>query len=541
MKVAPTRTTSGESGKFDPRSIAAPGEGLADLFPDLYQQAVRCPKYPKLPLARLKTRSNLALVWRCLCGNETERKVNNITIRGRVICDRCRASGKSRLEYEIAEILRIGLHTEVRTHYGDVRFNEVDIYFPALDTAVEIDPYRTHRDRADHDRRRLEHHADSFSHVFRVRQEGLPEILGCPTVPRRASALDWARTIAANTPRAHWTEPTLGEVRIAIASGAAAYFALIQSPPRRALAQRPEVASELVENLDVPGQLPEWIPLGSGAMCMWACPVGHADYRAPVARRTGPQATGCPQCGFARVARVRRRPPIGGSAADVHTEIVDFFIDNLTSPDSDLTEVRPSSHDRCRWRCARSNCDRVLMETVKGRAARPGAVCGDCRADRVWDTRHANPDDPVNQRWATALRALDAYIGENGHARIAASFVTADGFPLGAWVLQTRKRRADLTPGHLADLAARTPWVWSAKDDAWWRAFSLLQQFAETEGHTRVPPGHRESGMRLDAFVAKQRQRYHEGLLAGDRVAALEALPDWVWRTRRRRKDARRA
>lgn len=525
---------------FDPRSIAQPGEGLADLYPDLYKQAVRCPKYADLPLARLKTRSSLTLVWKCLCGNETERKVNNITLRGKVICDRCRATGKSRLEYEVAEILRIGLGTEVETHHGNVRRDQVDIYLPAFDTAVEIDPYRTHRDRADKDWRRLEHHASSYSHVFRVRQEGLPQITGCPTVPRRATPLVWARTIAGSTRAAEWTEPTPGEVRIAIASGAAAYFALIQSPPLRALAHRPEIASEFVEILDVPGQQPEWIPLGSGAMCVWACPQRHAHYQAPVDRRTGPQATGCPRCGYARVAKSRRRPRIGGSAADIHAEIVDFFIDNLTTPGSDLIQVRPGSHDKCRWRCARPGCDRVLKDTVKGRAARPGAVCGGCRPAELWDTRPPNADDPVNRHWAAALRALDIYICVNGHARIAANFVTDEGFRLGAWVLQTRKRRANLTPDRLADLAARPEWVWSAKDDAWRRSLALLRQFGEREGHTAVPPGHKESGLRLDAFVAKQRQRYHEEVLTRDRIAALEAMPGWVWRTRRRRSDARR-
>jgi hypothetical protein len=39
--------------KHDPRSIASPGQGLANLYPALYKQAVRCTKYPELPIARL--------------------------------------------------------------------------------------------------------------------------------------------------------------------------------------------------------------------------------------------------------------------------------------------------------------------------------------------------------------------------------------------------------------------------------------------------------------------------------------------------------
>ncbi len=115
------RTPSGRRQtmrKYDPRSIASPGQGLADLYPALYEQAVRCTKYPELPLARLVPQSNLTLVWRCRCTNETLRKVNNVINRGRAVCDRCQSSGKSRLEYEIAEVLRAGLGVEVLTHHA---------------------------------------------------------------------------------------------------------------------------------------------------------------------------------------------------------------------------------------------------------------------------------------------------------------------------------------------------------------------------------------------------------------------------------------
>lgn len=180
------------------------------------------------------------------------------------------------------------------------------------------------------------------------------------------------------------------------------------------------------------------------------------------------------------------------------------------------------------------------MDTVKGRAARPAAVCGDCRSQRLWDTRRGNPRDPTNLRWQEALHALDDHIERHGHARVQASYHSPDGCPLGAWVRQTRKRRTKLTPAQLQELAARPEWVWKAKDDAWWRAYAMMQQFARREGHCNVPHGHQEAGVRLDAFVAKQRQRFHQQVLDSDRAASLEALPGWVWRLRRRRSDAGR-
>lgn len=240
------RTASGRRKtvrKYDPRSIAPLGQGLADLHPALDKQALRCLEYPEIPIARLSPQSNLSLVWRCRCGGEAPRKVNNVTTRGRATCDRCQSSGKSRLEYEVAELLRAGLGTDVLTHHGPSRHEQVDLYLPAYDTAVEIDPYRTHRDRVDKDRRRLEHHAGTYARVFRVRDQRLPDIDGCPTVPARAESLQWARTTATEVAAADWTEPTAGEVRIAVETGAAAYFDLIQTPPSPSLAQRPEIAT----------------------------------------------------------------------------------------------------------------------------------------------------------------------------------------------------------------------------------------------------------------------------------------------------------
>lgn len=525
---------------YDPRSIAAPGQGLGDLHPALYAQALRCPQYPELPLVRLSCQSNLSVVWRCQCGNETERKVNNVVNRGRVLCDRCQASGKSRFEFEVAELLRVGLDTEVHTHHGARRRDRVDLYLPAFETAVELDPYRTHRDRVEVDRRRLDEHRARYPRVFRVRDERLPTLEGCPSVARTGPVLRWAHAIAQVVAPSQWRDPSPGEIRIATEAGAAAFFALIQTPPSPCLADCPEVAAELVENLDVPGQQAQWISLGSGSLCLWSCSRGHPDYSAPVDRRTGPQATGCPQCGRARGAEMRRRPDPGGSAGEVCPEIVGFFIDNLTRPDVGLADLRPGSHDLCRWRCAHPGCVTLIRDSVKGRSVRPGAGCYDHRGTRIWEARRANPTDPSNLRWQAGLRALDDYIAVHGHAQIPVASVAPDGFDLGAWVGLTRKRRADLRADQLDDLAERPAWVWGAKQAAWDSSFALLAQFAAREGHTHIPSGHREDGRRLDTFVHKQRRRYRDDLLPPDRVEALEELPGWVWRERRRRSGATR-
>jgi len=57
-----------------------------------------------------------------------------------------------------------------------------------------------------------------------------------------------------------------------------------------------------------------------------------------------------------------------------------------------------------------------------------------------------------------------------------------------------------------------------------------LRRFAEREGHARVPLGHIEDGFRLGIWVQSVRaKRPH---LDPERRAALEAMPEWIWRPR---------
>ena len=60
-----------------------------------------------------------------------------------------------------------------------------------------------------------------------------------------------------------------------------------------------------------------------------------------------------------------------------------------------------------------------------------------------------------------------------------------------------------------------------------------LLAYAEREGHCRVPSSHAEPVdgryLKLGAFVGYVRSRYRSGLLAPDRISALEGLAGWDW------------
>ena len=538
---APGFTSTGrrESQRaYDPRSIAPTGEGLGDLHPDLLDCALYCPKYPDLPLARVRRGSNVRVHWQCRCGSVTRPlKVMTVVSRGAVVCDRCQVTGKSRLEFEVAELLEAMLDLEVYTHYGPSRRDQVDLYVPFVDTAIELDPHWSHRDRWETDVRRMTHHARSFRSVIRVRDERLKAIAGCPTVSSRASALEWARTICRVLAVSAWRDPKADDVDVALRAAAVKFHALQQTPPSPSLADRRDIACDFIENLAVPNQTPTWISIGSGAICLWRCPEGlHEPYTQTVDKRTGPQACGCPPCGRLRISSSRRRPAPGQSAAEAAPELVDFFVTNLDLPALALTDVRPNSHDQCLWRCSSECCDKLLKDSVKGRRTRPGAVCGDCRSTRVWATRRANPEDPVNVHWRLGVKEFAAHTSATGHGRVPERTVTQSGFKLGVWVRHAR--RASLSSAQQADLLVLEHWSQAPKEAAWWNGYALLEQYVQREGNARVPATHIEDGYALGLYVGKQRRRYHEGTLSPERTRHLESIPQWLWRLRKRRSDA---
>ena len=129
--------------------VANVGAGLGDLHPDLAGRAVACERYPDFPLGRLKPGSNEYVLWACHCGRITRQKVQNVTRKAAVICSDCRPVGKSRWEFEVAELLRAMLGTRVETHHGPTRRAEVDLYMELpYDAAVELDPFSTHQRKA---------------------------------------------------------------------------------------------------------------------------------------------------------------------------------------------------------------------------------------------------------------------------------------------------------------------------------------------------------------------------------------------------------
>ncbi len=136
--------------------------------------------------------------------------------------------------------------------------------------------------------------------------------------------------------------------------------------------------------------------------------------------------------------------------------------------------------------------------------------------------------DSIAEQWEIGFRHLTDFIDREEHCRVPQRYRTTDGYQLGQWVSEQRKAENDLPPAQKKRLEAVPGWVWNVLADQWETSFCYLTEFADREGHCRIPANYRtNNGFRLGQWVSVQRRIQND--LPIERKERLEALPGWLW------------
>lgn len=148
--------------------------------------------------------------------------------------------------------------------------------------------------------------------------------------------------------------------------------------------------------------------------------------------------------------------------------------------------------------------------------------------DTIRESITAECLESLGASWDEWFGLLTAFANREGHANVPRAWVMENGYRLGSWVAEQRKKQDRLSHEQSSRLKALSGWVWNAIDERWEEGFRNLSSYSIEIGHCNVPMMYRtSSGYRLGGWVGEQRKK--QDRLSVERKARLEALPGWIW------------
>lgn len=128
--------------------------------------------------------------------------------------------------------------------------------------------------------------------------------------------------------------------------------------------------------------------------------------------------------------------------------------------------------------------------------------------------------------WEHGLEEARKFREQFGDLQVPAKYKTKDGYPLGKWINNARKRRNDgkLTEERIRQLD-QMKMIWSVFDTKWEQGYALAMNYAAKHGDLNVPVNYTtEEGEKLGAWILNQRTAYAKEMLSQDQIGRLEKI-----------------
>lgn len=129
-------------------------------------------------------------------------------------------------------------------------------------------------------------------------------------------------------------------------------------------------------------------------------------------------------------------------------------------------------------------------------------------------------------KWDTAYEYAKTYFNTNGTLDVSATYITDDGFSLGAWVANQRRKYTDgkLKPMQIKRLESLKI-TWNPREEAWQNGYDHAREYYERNGNMNVGSEYEaEDGYKLGIWLANQRRREKEGRTTDEQRKQLEDI-----------------
>jgi hypothetical protein len=359
-------------------------DSVAGLAPHLTAEFVANLDHPGRDLSMLRPSSPDRCHWRCSINPEHEWTTTaDKRVNRHHGCPKCGLHGRSRLEEEVAGLLRaatgLTVLTDVRvTVSGCNRPLKMDLFVQELMLFIELDPLVWHVRRVKQDRAKTTMLMEAGVDVVRLREPGLPDVPG-PVVETIGGnkAKNWSDCIRDELERrgVTWRELSDADVAQVLGDVHRSWSTMLSSKPSpSALDVAPHLADEFVENLTRAGVGLDWLSPGAADMILWQCGVCPRRWRASVLDRAS-AGYGCRSCSLGAAGRRRMVPDPGKSLLDLYPGVAAEFVS--CERDSQLTaaDLKAFSNQRCKFRCR--TCDHTWTAILNNRT-RLGSGCPAC-------------------------------------------------------------------------------------------------------------------------------------------------------------------